>query len=97
MPRRPSPTATDPIDSPVVIRQNPNNPLPTEIVADAIVQLAAGMRELRSGRLNDRALHLLICEACPSYGNNRRIGMREVKAVLAGIEALERTFLRSEE
>jgi hypothetical protein len=69
--------------------------VPTEVLADAIVSIAGGIKSLRSGRLNDDALFLLIQHAAPTVrGRPRPIGKREIKAVLDGIAALEKTYLR---
>jgi hypothetical protein len=57
--------------------------------------LAAGVRKLRSGRLNDRALFLLIQDAAPTVGrNSTKLSMRDIKAVFDGIDSLEDSFLR---
>ena len=59
--------------------------VPTEVLASAIVTIAEGVKKLRSGRLSDRALFILIQDATPGS-----IGIREIKAVLDGIENLKR-------
>lgn len=66
----------------------------TEMLAAAIVAMAEGVKKLRAGPIKDRTLCLLIADASPSYGKGS-VNMREVKAVLDGIEALERTHLKS--
>lgn len=72
--------------------------VPTEILADAIVSIAAGIRKLRSGRLNDRALFLLIQDAAPNtssrYGRQQPLSMKDIRAVFEGIDSLEATYLR---
>lgn len=75
--------------SKVVVKQEPGNEVPTELIAHCILVIAEGVRKLRSGRLNDRALHLLIQHAAPES-----VSIRDIKAVFAGIEALEATYLR---
>lgn len=68
-----------------------------EVIGDAIVAIAAGMKKLRSGKLNDRALVLLIKDACPAIGakyRKRYITATEVRTVLAGIESLEASFIK---
>ena len=53
--------------------------------------------KLRSGRLNDRALFLLIQDAAPATGgkyNHSRVGIPAIKAVLEGIDSLDKNFLR---
>jgi hypothetical protein len=80
----------------IVVKQDPEAEVPTEVLADAIVAIAEGVRKLRSGRLQDRTLCMLIADAAPGYGAYPRktVSLRDVKAVLDGIEALERTHLK---
>lgn len=66
-------------------------PIPVEIMAEAIIAISMGIKKLRSTRLNDKALHLLIQHATPLYP---KITIREIKAVLEGIQDLERMYLK---
>lgn len=71
--------------------------VPTEVLADSIVAIAAGMKKLRSGRLSDRALFLLIQDASPNRGGKYAqspIPVKTIRAVFEGIESLERSFLK---
>jgi hypothetical protein len=63
---------------------------PAEILASAIVTIAEGMRKLRAGKLADRALLLLIQDACP---NN--IGLDKIRMVLDGIGDLSKRYVRA--
>jgi len=74
---------------PVNIVQKPETEVPAEVLADAIVAISQGVRKLRAGRLNDRALVLLIQHAAPSP-----INQRDVKSVLGAIDDLERQYIR---
>lgn len=68
-----------------------------EVLAVEIKSISDGVKKLRAGRLNDKALHLLIQNAAPSVGGryqNTKVGMTEIRAVLAGMENLEREFLK---
>ena len=81
----------------VKVIQQPENEVPTEVLATSIKAIADGVRKLRNGRLNDRALFLLIQDAAPSTGgkyNRSHIGIPAIKAVLEGIDNLESAFLR---
>jgi hypothetical protein len=80
----------------VKVKQVPEAEVPTEILADAIVAIAAGVKKLRSGRLADRTLCMLIADAAPGYGKYpvKQVTKRDVWAVLEGIEALEATHLK---
>lgn len=69
--------------------ENPADEVATEVIANAIVEIADGVRRIRSGRLNDRALFLLIQSATAGS-----VTIRDIKAVLDGIESLEATFLK---
>jgi len=60
---------------------------PTEIIADSIVSISEGIRKLRSGRLNDRAIVILIHHVCG-------IGQREIRSVLDAMETLESNYLK---
>lgn len=79
----------------VKVIQDEAKPIATEVIADAIVAISDGIKKLRSGRLNDKALFLLIQTASPARNNNyQKVGIYEVRAVLEGIESLESTFLK---
>jgi hypothetical protein len=77
----------------VAVKQTPDKEVPTEVLADSIVAISRGVRQLRSGRLTDRALLLLIQDAALSI-QHKPISQREIKAVLEGIDNLERMFLK---
>lgn len=82
---------------PVIVKQDDADPQPIEVIAGAIKAIADGMRAMRSTRLNDRALVLLVQDAAPAYGarhNKKKVSASEVRSVLAGIEALEREYLK---
>ena len=77
----------------------PSDEVPTEILADSIVAIADGVRRLRAGRLNDKALYLLIQNAAPMRKGGRgrapaRLATKDIRAVLDGIESLSSTYLK---
>jgi hypothetical protein len=74
----------------IVVKQRPEkeNEIPTEIMAESIKAIADGVIKLRSGRLNDRALFLLIKDAAP-----RNLTLADIRATLDGIASLEAAFL----
>lgn len=77
------------------VMHNPEKEVPTEVLAESIVSMAAGIRKLRAGRLNDNALHLLIQNAAPSVGRGYTpLSLKQIRAVFAGIDALEATYLK---
>ena len=65
-------------------------PIPTEVLADSIVAISAGMRKIRQGRLGDRAILVLLKDATgvPQY---------TIKKVLDGLESLEATYLKKKQ
>lgn len=79
---------------PVSVKQDPENPVPVEVLAESIKAIAQGVRKLREGQLNDRCLFLLIQHAAPTDGRGRMLAIGDIKAVFAGIEGLEAEYLR---
>lgn len=81
----------------LVIKQDAETEVPIEVMAESIKIISEGIRKMRQGRLKDKALFLLIQNAAPCvsgrYGNSK-IGITEVKAVIQGIESLEREYLK---
>lgn len=65
----------------------PTETAPAEIIADSVVAIAEGIRKLRAGRLNDRAIVLLINDVCG-------VAKRDIKLVLDSITSLDSTFLK---
>ena len=90
-------TVEDLMEKEITVKQ-PEVPVPTEILADCIVAIADGVRKIRSGRLNDKAIVLLICNAAPSYGGKyaakKHVSAWQVKAVLDAMTGLERAYLK---
>ena len=71
-----------------------------EQLANAIVAIDAGIKALRATRLNEKALEILIQHASPSITVNGRqegrVSIREVRAVLSGLDSLRSTYLKKE-
>lgn len=82
----------------VVLKHNEEAPIAVEIIADCIVAIAEGVKKLRAGKLNERALVLLIQHAAPTIKVGRYartpISAKMVKTVLDGMESLEREYLK---
>ncbi len=82
----------------VVIKQEVGAEVSAEVLAREISAIAAGIKRLRAGRLNERAIVLLIQHASPSVGygykKQKPISATIVRAVLEGMESLEATYLR---
>ncbi len=86
----------------VQIKQMEDNPIPTEVIADSIIAISDGIRKLRAGRLNDNALFLLIQHAAPNphsgrFGSPRSLSIKDIRAVINGIESLEKTYLKKKD
>lgn len=67
-----------------------------EVMEKSIVAISEGIKKLRSTRLNDKALFLLIQRASPSISKypTRKVGIPDIEAVFEGIASLEKTFLK---
>lgn len=81
------------------VKQNedPAKAVPVEVLAESIVAISAGIRKLLAGPLNEKALHLLIQNAAPAINSGypqRRVSIGEIRAVLQGIEGLEKTYIK---
>ena len=75
------------MSSKFVVKQKEGEEIPVEIIATSIKEISDGMKKLRAGRLNDRALIYLIHK---SSG----VAQETIKTVLNSIQNLERDFLK---
>jgi hypothetical protein len=71
-----------------IVPENPDEPMPVEIIEQAIVDIAAGMKKLNSTRLTRKAIVTLL-----HASSNVNKGTIEV--VLNNLEDLERNWLKS--
>lgn len=72
----------------IVVKQKENaEEIPTEIIAQSIKDISDGVKKIRSGKLNDKAIILLISKASS-------VSLETVRSVLNGMENLEKQFLR---
>lgn len=80
----------------VLVKQDEQKPVAVEVLAESIKTIAEGVRKLRTGPLNEKALVLLIQHAAPSFGNYppKKVSVSEIRAVLEGMESLERVYLK---
>jgi hypothetical protein len=66
-----------------------------ETVAAEISALSASVKKLRAGRLNERALVLLIHDALPTAQRGGKVcGLPAIREVLSAAEDLEALFLK---
>jgi len=79
----------------IKVVQDEEKPVPVEVLATSIRDISRGMQKLRQGPLNERCLELLIQHAAGTTGYpQRKPTLAEVRAILDGIENLERAYLR---
>lgn len=81
----------------VKVVQNEEAPIAVEVMAESIKEISNGIKRLRSTRLNDKALHLLIQHACRGVSgaySNSKPGLPVIRAVIESIESLEATYLK---
>lgn len=62
-----------------------------EVLASEIKALSEGVEKLRSGRLNDKALLLLIEQA-----THPKVSKKKIRAVLDALEGLAAEYLKDE-
>lgn len=70
-----------------VIRAPDKEPIPVEILEQAIVDIAAGMRRINASRLKREALVLLLHDAS-------KVGRTQVRAVIECLDQIELRFLK---
>lgn len=71
----------------VTVKQDAEKPVEVEVLAQAIVDIATAAKRLSRSALNRKAVIILL-----SHATNEP--QHRIKAVLDGIEELERTYLR---
>lgn len=77
------------------VKQDPENEIAVEVIAKAVADISVGIKKLRAGPLNDKALLLLIQHATPTQAySGARIGVGVIKDVLEGIESLEKIYIK---
>ncbi len=74
----------------VVVKNNDENPIPTEIIADAIIKISDAVTKMKSTRLTERAILLLIKDSIS--GN---IGLGDIKTVLNAAQDLSKNYIKN--
>lgn len=72
----------------------PDNGATVEVLASEIRRICQGIKALRKGPLNDRALILLIQNAIPTPSLMQPISQQAIRRVLDGMASLEAEYLR---
>lgn len=65
----------------------PTTETPHVIIANVVAKICHGIRDIRAGRLNDRAIITLVHEASG-------VAKRDIKAVIDALDHLEDTYLK---
>lgn len=71
----------------ITLKQNKDEPIATEIIAQSIVDIAEGMRMVFNGRLNRRGIRVLLKDASG-------VSMSEIDRVLDALEGLKASYVR---
>jgi hypothetical protein len=80
----------------IKVNQDPEDEVVVEVMAKAIVDISEGIKRIRSGPLNEKALLILIQHATKTKNRNgSRYSVQEIKDILDGMENLSRTYLKS--
>lgn len=80
----------------VTITQDQEKIVPVEVLAQSILSISEGIKKLRSTKLNDKALFLLIQNNTfikKGYASSK-CSMVDVKAVIESIETLATAYLK---
>lgn len=73
---------------------DPENAVPVEILAESIKQISEGTTKLLNGPLKRNAVVILIQHATARDSRGRLIGVREIEAVLDGMESLRKKCVK---
>lgn len=71
----------------IVVKQDLEKPIPTEIIAKSITDIANGMKAINEGRLNSRALRILIHD-------ETNVKLYEIDRILRCLSELKSLYLR---
>jgi hypothetical protein len=72
----------------------PDNGATMDVLASEIRRISQGIKALRKGALNDRALILLIQHAIVNPSTQQPVSQQTIKRVLEGMASLESEYLR---
>lgn len=71
------------------IKQDEKNPEPTEVIADAIIKVSEAFEKLKSSKLTERAILLLIKDSIPG-----QMGMGDIKTVIDAAFHLKDRYIK---
>lgn len=69
------------------IKQDDKKPIPQEVIAGAIIEIAAGMKRISQSRLSRKAIVALIHDTS-------KVKKSDIETVLNNLESMEITWLR---
>lgn len=72
-----------------IINNDKDNPIPVEIIAESIVQVAKGFQAMRNSKLSRRAIILLIKDSCP--GN---VPIADISNILDAAANLDKKYIK---
>lgn len=83
----------------LLVKQVEGAEVAAEIIAQAVVDLSAGVKRLLAGKLNEEALIILIQNAAPRskkhrYGTGTPYPQKVIRNVLQGLASLEKQYLK---
>lgn len=81
----------------VIVKQTEEAPVSMEIMAESIVAISNAAKKMRSSKLTDKALFILIQNACPAVGfsyKKAKPGIAEIRGVFEGIANLEKEYIK---
>lgn len=64
--------------------------MPTEVIAESILEISKGMKQLHAGKLNEKALTVLLC-------HSTGFGAGTVRTVLQALDELEAQYIKKKE
>jgi len=73
----------------VKVKRNEENPEAVEVIAQAIIDLSRGATKILSGRLNRKAIVLLLQSAC----GTTQISRWQVELMLDNLKELEKLYI----
>ncbi len=71
----------------VKVKQLPEQKIPVEIMAESIKEISDGIKKMRSGKLTDRAIILLIHDHC-------NVSFKDIKSVMDSMQELSSIYLK---
>lgn len=72
----------------ISVKQDPDKPIAAQVIANAIVEIADGMKKLNSTRLSRDAIVTLLHRSC------RGVSRENIFTVLLNLESLEHDWLK---